>query len=711
MSRRPCARRAAVLLVCASVGLTLARGEQARVAASDPSDVQRGEARGVAISSRGRLFLAPRITALGKQADGSVPSAVFAATADGEGAVFLATGPDGEVVKVARAGERTVFFRATEPLVTAVTLLPGGDLLAASAPGGRIYRIHADGKGSVWCETQERYVWALAANADGSVFAATGDRGRLLKIDRNGKPSVFFDADETHLVSLALAQDGGVWAGGSARGLVYRIDAAGHGLVVYDDELPEARAIAVTPRGDLIVAFDAPPVTEKRLPALRLRMASGAAGPGEAMTDLDARQAPAMQGVIEGLPTTEVEDTVPLRGKIVRVTPDGAAVELWRSRGEAPFAIVLDDQDRPVFATGEPAKIWRVEGPGETALLATLDEGQATAFARNARTFVAATSNPAATYRIESALSSTGTFLAPPSDAGSVARWGKLSWRGGSPGGRVELFTRTGNCEEPDGTWSAWSPAQTDPAGSVVGNPEGRFLQWRATMAGSTDDGPSLNGVAASYATRNRAPSIRDFRIDPACGAISAKATLRWSAADPDGDNVTVDVQVKPAGTTDWKSAVRTDPVPSKPTDPSLGNDGSSKDGKATWDTANWDEGVYDVRAIASDGASNPPSEALVADTELPGPVRVDRTPPTIEAKRKGGTIDVTVTDAMSQVARLEVIVDGRVAFSPRALDGVCDGPRESFKFDAAQVASAGTWSLRATDAAGNAVETPVPAP
>jgi hypothetical protein len=146
-----------------------------------------------------------------------------------------------------------------------------------------------------------------------------------------------------------------------------------------------------------------------------------------------------------------------------------------------------------------------------------------------------------------------------------------------------------------------------------------------------------------------------------------------------------------------------------KPTDPTLGNDGSSRDGKATWDTATWDEGAYDVRAVASDQPGNAPAEALTAQADLVETVRVDRTPPAIEGKRSGANIEAVVTDALSPILRLEVVVDGRVEFSPRAADGVCDGLRETFRFPAALVTGSGTWTLRATDAAGNAVESPVP--
>ena len=700
---------ACVLLLALSAGPS--RSEQTRAAAATASDLSRGEADGVAITSRGQILLSPRITSLGKAGQGIPQSQVFAATSDGAGNVFLATGPDGNVVKVSATGDQQVYFHADEPLITAVAVLPAGELLAASAPGGKIYKVRPDGKGSVWCDTKERYVWAMAVNAAGSVFAATGDQGRLLRIDRNGNASVFFDSEDSHLVSLVLTDDGGSWVGGSSRGLVYRVDAEGHAVVAYDDELPEAKALLVTRQGGLVVAFDAPPASEKKPPALRLRMAGGTPGAKDVVTDLDAHQAPAMQGVIEGLPASEADETTPLRGKIVSLGPEGVGLELWRSRTETPFALAQDDEGRVLFATGEPGRLWRVEGPGDTALLATLREGQVTAFAGTRNGLVAATSNPAATYRLDAAPAGVGTFLAPPSDAGSVARWGTLRWQAGRASGRVEMFTRTGNSADPDVTWSAWSPAQVDPSGSPVANPEGRFLQWRARLSGASGGSPQVGGVVASYATRNRPPTIRDLRIEPASGALNGKATLRWSASDPDGDGVSVDVQARPVGSTDWKSAVRTDPPPPKSSDPSLGNDGSSKDQKATWDTSSWDEGTYEVRALASDQSSNPPTEGLETETPLPIVVVIDRTAPSIDAKRKRDVIEVEVTDALSGVMRLEVVADGRVAFSPRCADGVCDGRRESFRFLASQVGTGGATSLRAIDAAGNPVEAPVPAP
>src|SRR5262249_61838424 len=121
-----------------------ARAEQTRVAATSPTELQRGEASGLAVTSRGRLFLAPKLASLGAPLAEGDPAQVFAAIADPDGNLFLATGPDGAIVKVSPTGQTSVPFRADDPLVTALLRLGTGELLAATAPSGKIYKIRPD---------------------------------------------------------------------------------------------------------------------------------------------------------------------------------------------------------------------------------------------------------------------------------------------------------------------------------------------------------------------------------------------------------------------------------------------------------------------------------------------------------------------------------------------------------------------------------------
>ncbi len=123
------------------------------------------------------------------------------------------------------------------------------------------------------------------------------------------------------------------------------------------------------------------------------------------------------------------------------------------------------------------------------------------------------------------------------------------------------------------------------------------------------------------------------------------------------------------------------------------------------WDTAEVPEGRYEVRAVASDQPANAPGEGLEATAEPVLRVVVDRTPPEIEVYRlAGGATGVRLADDLSDIDRLELLLDGRTRFTARADDGVCDSPSETFRLALPEPTGSGPWTLRGTDAAGNAV-------
>src|SRR5204863_3621786 len=111
-----------------------------------------------------------------------------------------------------------------------------------------------------------------------------------------------------------------------------------------------------------------------------------------------------------------------------------------------------------------------------------------------------------------------------------VATWGTISWRGTNPSGsRVEVFTRSGNTEVPDDTWSVWSAAYSNPEGSPITSPKARYLQWRAVLTGN-GDGPVLTSITAAYLQRNLRPQVRSITLY-APGIVFQKP---FSTGDPE---------------------------------------------------------------------------------------------------------------------------------------------------------------------------------
>ena len=705
MTARPHAEAALLVAVWAAAS-GFVFGAPLRSVTPEPSDLLRGESDGVAVSAKGLLFLAPKPRPLGEPLRDGTPAYVWSVAARDNGAVFAGTGPDGKIVRAGLAEPMRVVHTVPEPMVTAVAVLGEGTLLAATAPEGKIYRVAADGSAALWSETGERYVWSLLPRADGSVLAATGETGRLLRIDRDGRSTVLFDSDEAHLVSLASGRNGSVLAGGAGRGLVYRIDSRGEARVLHDDDLPEARSVVEDDSGNVFVALLAPPAPERRPPAVRIQV-GGEGQPGSEMVgELDERDGATLRGVIEGLPADQADVPLLPRGRVLRISPDGTATELWRSPTEAVFCMGFDAQGQLLFGTGEPARLYRVEPDDDVSLLATLREGQITSLIRAGGGMVLATSNPASLYRVDPEPAQSGTFVSRPFDAGAAARWGSLAWRTSGPAGRVEYETRSGNSSEPDGTWSSWSSALTVADGSAIPSPPGRYLQWKIRLVGG---GGRVRPATASFATENRSPRVRDFRLDGNPPWIPERATFRWAAQDPDGDPVTSVLEVRRAGTDAWSEVSRTDPPTPKPADLAGEPEVAWREARASWDATTSEEGAWDVRVVVRDTTSNPPGQGKEEAVDPPLRVTVDRTAPSLEARRAGDGVEVSVKDAASPVVRLEIVDGDKVVGAAPCLDGVCDSRTETFRVTGKAAAAGAGRSVRAYDAAGNAVEAPLP--
>jgi len=689
------------------LGASTARPGETRLWTEGPPYLRRGEADGIAVTSDGTLFLAPKTSPLGGGETTRRQAHVWSVASDPSGNIYMGTGPEGRVLRLTPSGEETVLFTVDEPMVTALVVLPGGDLLAGTTPAGRVYRISPDGSGNVWAETGERYVWSLVPGPEGTVYAGTGEQGVVFRIEPSGNAMALFDADEPHIVSLATRPDGSLLAGGAGRGLVYEIDPEGHAFVLHDDELPEVRALAIDDGGDLLAALLGPPEAEPRPPAVRIQLPDGAQlGPtSESVGDLEEPTGPTVEGVIEGLRLPSEPETRGKRGRVIRISPDGEIDPLWSSQDEAAYSLVLDADGRAVFGTGEPGRLYRADGEGRVALLVSVAEGQISGLLRDRRGLVFATSNPASAYRVEGSPTQRGEFLSRPFDAGSPARWGSIRWIQYGDKGRAELYTRTGNSADPDGTWSGWGPALTDPAGSPIVNPDARFLQWRLRLSGADGARTRVAHVTVSYAPHNRAPVIEDFRLHPQAQAVSEAATFRWSVSDADGDAVEVRLEYAPSGSDDWEVAHA---ETSEPVSPG-GEGGAWRAGEGSWDTSGVPEGSYVTRVVCSDRISNHPGDGRVTRSATLMPVIVDRSPPRIRAEETGGVIRVEVTDGHSPVRRLEVVSDATVAFRLHPSDGVCDSTRERFEVTRRDLDLSGTVVLRAVDSAGNSVEWPLP--
>jgi hypothetical protein len=294
------------------------------------------------------------------------------------------------------------------------------------------------------------------------------------------------------------------------------------------------------------------------------------------------------------------------------------------------------------------------------------------------------------------------------------------------------LFTRSGNTEKPDESWSDWAGPYTHKDGDPILSPPARFLQWKAELTSAANQpAPQLTSVTAAYLTRNARPSVLSITVHPPgvvfqrpyssddaaiAGLDEAIADARrppggdpngpptppvgrrmfqkglqsivWKAEDADADRLSYTLSYRREGETSWhdlKSGL-TDSI-------------------FVWDTTTVADGRYIVKVQASDEPSNTPDRALSGEHES-DPIEIDNTPPVVTteiSRQAGGTrLIVRVHDAHSPIQKVEYSVGGGPWRLIYPVDGLADSPDERYEIPLAAEADAARVLVRATDVMQN---------
>jgi sugar lactone lactonase YvrE len=390
-----------------------------------------------------------------------------------DGTIFVGTGNEGKVFRIDPQGRGSMFFDSAELEAHALALAANGGLYVGTSPDGKIYRVDRSGTATTFSTPEAKYIWAMASDAKGNLFAATGDKGVIYKIGPDGKAAVFYKTNTTHVMTLAFDKAGNLLAGTGTGGKVLRIDPDGKAFVLLDSPFQEIRSLRFDDKGVLYVAA--------------LNGAGGSGGSAPTLSDdrpdrtpEPTRQpVPSVSAEITSISIVDVggggqgggarEDRRSVKGGVYRIAPDGVWDQLWESREDSPYDLTFDSSGALIVATGNKGKIYRLDGdPIRPALVARASAQQVTSFFKDARgRQYYSTANPGKVFRLSSERASRGTYESEARDAQMVATWGVMSWHATTPAGSsVELFTRTGNTETPDDTWSVWSAAYTQSLGS-----------------------------------------------------------------------------------------------------------------------------------------------------------------------------------------------------------------------------------------------------
>jgi hypothetical protein len=382
---------------------------------------------------------------------------------------------------------------------------------------------------------------------------------------------------------------------------------------------------------------------------------------------------------------------------LYRILPDGAAEQMWSSHEDIVYAGRLTPDGKILLGIGNHGLLLRIEDQNSFATIASTNTGQVTGMIVQADGKVlVSTANPGKIFRLASQVEGEGSFESIVFDAKAPARWGRITWSldGESKGGnRVSFFVRCGNTSDPEDNWSPWQgPYQS---GQNVECQVARFAQWRAVFA-SGGGAPRIAGVSLAYLPKNIRPVVDEIVLQspgvevqgtswnsvdtkmaalrrpggsPSASIFAVVAapppdnlqgtihkgfqSVLWNAHDDNGDDLAFSVYCQREGEEQWtllKSGIM--------------------QRFYSWSTANMPDGLYRLKIMASDEASNPAADALQSE-RISETFQVDNTPPSVSDLHINNTNNLfhllfQATDSRSIISSAEFSIDSgpwKVAF------------------------------------------------
>ncbi len=676
-------------------------------------DFEKGTPKEVSIDSYGRLFVAPEITEIGK----SDMSFFWSGAADTHGQIFIAGGQPGKIFRINKTNQMDIYFELENLGIYAVAVDGKGTVYAASSPKGKVYKLTAPNQSAgqtVFFDPEELYIWSMAVDGENNLFVATGgDKGNIYKITPSGKTSLFYASEDTHIRKIIFDGKGNLVAGTSGNGIILRIDRTGNPFVLYDSPLTEITDVLVDKSGTIYAAA-AGEAQQPRRETTAARPASNESRQDDELADFTLQQlaAPAAGG-------RSAKNSL-----LYRITADGTIYTYWNTERDKIFALALNDKSQILLGTGNKGRLYRLHPDGEKTLVNQFTEQQITVMVTDKSGHVMlATSNSGRIYRLNGRYAKKGEYLSKVFDAKVVSHWGELSWEGEN-GGELALYSRSGNTEKPDKTWSGWSKKYTQASGESLESPPARFIQIKAEMkSASGKSSPVIKEIAFAYLQKNIEPVVKNIVIHPqgdyfpdfaeqaasnsshdhAGGQSSyqnqspGRKTFRkgfrsvsWKADDPNGDNLEFSLYCKGESENDWKSLVKDFP----------GNNYS-------WDSELFPDGRYLLKIVATDKPSNPLSNRLGSE-KMSQPFLVDNSGPVVSdlnvtGAGKNTVIAFTVRDAYSNISNVEIGVNGGEWELVYPSDGICDSKGESFAVKTRPLITGTNFIVvKATDALGN---------
>ncbi len=536
---------------------------------------------------------------------------------------------------------------------------------------------------------------------------------------------MLFDSDEPHLRSLLALDDGTALVGTAGDGLLLSIAADGRARTLHASDAPEIVALAAAADGGVWIGVLA---SEASLVDLGSSDGNGN-GNGNGNGDDEDDDGNGVEVSESSEATSAGSRRKGFRGprsRVLHYRPETGVSRAWDFEDETIFDL-LEHAGRLWVATGLEGKLYSFSDE-RMVLEKDVDEAQIVSLFPAGDELGFASTNSAALFRFTPGSEREGTLTGSVLDARQMARFGTLRWSGQQPDSTSVRFSmRSGMSKEPDVTWSDWTPPAGGREIGLDGLGLSRYFQWRLHLSSNNGASPVVTTVEVSYLQSNQKPEIESFEALPA-GQILVPGnfnpsnqvyepahpnrdgifttvggqrrdnnrnlktlwkqgyrTLRWSADDPNEDELRFSLYFRREADDDW--LLMTEDL---------------EDPRYSFDATVLPDGDYRFKVVASDAAANVEDQAEEAH-RVSETIVIDHSPADLtSATRTDSAIRATVEDALSPLRSAEFSTDATEWRPAEAADGLLDGTRETVVVTADP--DARLLLLRITDAAFNVI-------
>ncbi len=451
-------------------------------------------------------------------------------------------------VLAALSGDSPRLLRIQDEQVTTVAEFDGraniydivindSEIFLATGPNGNIYKLAAGAKKlqKVY-KTTEKNVLSLAMGKDGFLYAGCDRRGVVYKINPDeGAASILFDSPQEEITSLAFDQQGNLYAAATSASVV-------------DQAQSPASISAGSPGGR--------PEQAPSIPGGG--PAPGGKGNPENGMDLKAANSQAPPpGPGQGGPAQAARGTLPdSASQVYKIDEHGFVTKVFSEM--AVFFDMKFQNNRLLLGTGNQARLFRISPETEKREVIYEDQtaSQITALSVGENFACVGTSNPPSLIKIYDRFAEKGTYTSSLVDAGQPSAWGKLHLDANIPAGtKVLMSARSGNVDDPnDPTFSPWTqPVELTDATELT-CPMGRYCQYRLKLVTENPDRtPLIREIALANMVPNLAPKVNSITIAPAKeNKEPGKFKIEFTAEDQNDDTLNYTLNFKKLGFDRW---------------------------------------------------------------------------------------------------------------------------------------------------------------